>query len=54
MDVYLASEVAYQNGYAAGKASAYDELIELFKDIPMWGAVAVAKIEKLKEQHGVK
>ncbi len=50
MDVFTASEFAYQNGYKAGKTAAYNELIELFKDIPMWGATAVSKIEALKEK----
>ena len=50
MDVYTASEYAYKNGYEAGKTAAYDELIELFKDIPMWGAAAVSKIEALKNK----
>lgn len=48
MDIYTATEHAYKNGYAAGKTAAYDELIELFKDIPMWGTTAVSKIEALK------
>ena len=49
MDQYTATEVAYKNGFEAGKQEAYKELIELFRDIPMWGATAVTKINKLKE-----
>lgn len=50
MDVYTASEYAYKNGYEAGKAAAYNELIELFRDIPMWGTAAASKIEALKDK----
>ena len=53
MNEYIATEVAYKNGYDAGKQAAYDELIELFRDLPMWGAVAVNKIEKLKNKQKV-
>jgi hypothetical protein len=50
MNSLIERQVAYDEGYEAGKISAYEELIELFKDIPMWGAVAAYKIEKLKEK----
>ena len=48
----IALEAKYDEGYEAGKQAAYDELIELFKDIPMWGAVAAYKIEKLRNTQG--
>ena len=47
----LEISAAHKEAFEAGKQAAYNELIELFKDIPMWGSVAVYKIKKLKNKN---
>lgn len=48
MDIHLATEIAYKNGFKDGTQAAYKAVVELLKDIPECEA-AVHQIEKLME-----
>lgn len=43
-------QTAYEEGITHGVETTCAELIETFKDIPMWGSVAVYHINKLLER----
>ena len=50
-------KICYEEGYKSGTRAAREqlcaELIDMFKDIPMWGTAACCKIEKLKEKYNI-
>ena len=53
MDNYDATEIAYKNGYAKAVKEFAERLEGKYKNIPMWGAVAVVYMEQiLKEMVG--
>lgn len=41
---------AFEDGFATGVETTCNELIETFKDIPMWGNVAVKHVNDLLER----
>ena len=53
MDKHTATEQAFKNGYSKAVKEFAERLEEKYKNIPMWGAVAVVYMQQiLKEMVG--
>lgn len=50
MDIALAE--SYGKGFEAGVKLTCEELIKIFKGIPMWGSVAVNKVNAFLDTYG--